>query len=81
MNEQGLLEKIRRLPPDQRQAAEHFIEGMEHRIPGRKPRHNPIGLCADLSEHITAGEIDEARREMYRPSCRESPQNCRARYA
>jgi hypothetical protein len=65
MNEQALLEKIRRLPPDQQQAVEHFIEDMEHRTPLKKARHNPIGLCADLGQHITAEEIDEARREMW----------------
>jgi hypothetical protein len=63
MNEEAMLEKIRRLPPDRQEAVEQFIEYLEQRTPVEPRRHDPIGLCADLDKHITAEEIDEARRE------------------
>jgi hypothetical protein len=44
---------------------EHFHRGYGTLHSRQKARHNPIGLCADLGEHIIAEEIDEARREMW----------------
>ena len=65
MNEQPMVERIRRLPPDRQQAVEQFIEDLERHTQAEPRRHNPMGLCADLNEHITAEEIDEARHEMW----------------
>jgi hypothetical protein len=65
MNEEQLLEKIRRLPPDKQQKLYDIVEDMDHEVSVKKPRHNPIGLCADLGVHISEEDIDEARREMW----------------
>ena len=63
MNEQLLLEKIRRLPPEKQDEVEHFVEGIEQTLEPKNPRRNPIGLCADLGISISAEDIDEMRRE------------------
>lgn len=63
MNEQTLLERLRRLPPDKQLEVKRFIEDMEHRDATKRPRRNLMGLCADLNLHISAKEIDEARGE------------------
>jgi hypothetical protein len=65
MNEQLLLEKIRRLPPEKQDEVEHFIEKLEQTLPVKKKRRSLMGLCSDLNEHITAEEIDQARKEMW----------------
>ncbi|MGH9825287.1 MAG: hypothetical protein ACREDR_18815 [Blastocatellia bacterium] len=65
MNEQVLLDRIRRLPPEKQDAVEHFIEEIERHGSVKKPRRDLMGLAADLGEHISAEDIDEARREMW----------------
>ncbi|HKV40549.1 MAG TPA: hypothetical protein VJX67_15155 [Blastocatellia bacterium] len=64
VNEEAMVERIRRLPANQQRAVEQFIERLEQRATGQQSG-SPIGLCADLGEHISAEEIDEARREMW----------------
>jgi hypothetical protein len=64
VNEQALLERIRRLPPDKRQAVEDFIEEMERRTSSAKQRRSLMGALAHLNIHITEQDIEEARREM-----------------
>lgn len=66
MNEQLLLEKIRRLPPDKRDAVERFVdrvEGQQKNVQQRKPL---AGALSHLGMHITEEDIDDARREMWR---------------
>ena len=65
MNEQALLERIRRLPPDKQQAVEHFIEDIEHQDGVKMPRRRLMGALAHLNLHVTEEDIDEARREMW----------------
>ncbi len=64
ISEQELLQKFRRLPPDKQEEILHLVEEIEESTP-KKPRRNPIGLCANLGINITAEEIDEARKEMW----------------
>ncbi|MEW6731982.1 MAG: hypothetical protein AB1489_11710 [Acidobacteriota bacterium] len=64
MNEQALLEKIRRLPPDKQEEVEHFVNDIEQRA-SKQPRRKLMGSLAHLNVHITKEEIDEVRREMW----------------
>lgn len=64
VSEQQFLQKFRRLPPDKQEEILHLVEEIEENTP-KKPRRNPIGLCADLGISISAEEIDQARREMW----------------
>ena len=64
--EQAILEAVRELPPDkQQEILEHFTR---LRSEGSQP--SPFksikGLCAGLGISISAAEIDENRREMWK---------------
>jgi hypothetical protein len=63
--EQTVLEKFRMLPPDRQQEVLDFVEFLEQKNGAKPPRRSLKGLWADLGIHITAEEIDEARREMW----------------
>jgi hypothetical protein len=63
VNEQQFLQKFRQLPEDKQEEIFHMMEEIEQHAP-KKPRRNPIGLCADLNISISAEEIDEVRKEM-----------------
>jgi hypothetical protein len=63
--EQVVLEKLRQLPLEKQQEALDFVAFLESRQTVPFPRHNPIGLLADLNVDVTAEDIAEARREMW----------------
>ncbi len=59
------------LPPEKQQEVVDFIEFLntKGKVPGRAA---PLkGLCADLGIHLTADEIDDARRESWKNFPRE----------
>jgi hypothetical protein len=64
MDPETLVEKIRRLPLDKRQAVEHFVESIEQDAV-KGPRRSLMGALAHLNIHVTEEDIDEARREMW----------------
>jgi hypothetical protein len=59
------MEKLRALPVEKQQEVLDFAEFLRQKSAERRPRRSLKGLCADLGIHITAEEIDEARREMW----------------
>lgn len=63
--EKSLLEKLEKLPAEQRQEVLDFIESLEKKAPRKAPRRSLKGLWADLGVEITAADIVEARREMW----------------
>jgi hypothetical protein len=65
INEDQLLEKIRRLPPEKQQKGVDFIEQTEQQTGTTKPRRRVGGALEHLGLHISGEEIDEARREMW----------------
>ena len=65
INEQLLIEKIRRLPPEKQQEVFDFVEEIEQKA-GVKKIRRVGGALEHLGLHISAEEIDEARREMWR---------------
>jgi hypothetical protein len=65
MNEEQLLEKIRRLPPEKQQEVVDFIEQNEQQAGAPKPHRRVGGALEHLGLHISGEEIDEARREMW----------------
>jgi Protein of unknown function (DUF2281) len=72
--EQVVLEKLRALPPDKQQEVLDFVEFLQGRVPEgavTRPRRSPKSLWADLGVQITAEDIAEVRREMWRNVARE----------
>jgi hypothetical protein len=64
--EQSILEAVRTLPPEkQRELLEHANRLREDDSP-RKPFKTVRGLWADLSVKLTAEEIEDSRREMWK---------------
>ncbi len=72
--EQVVLEKLRAMPPDKQQEVLDFVEFLQRGVPectAARPRRSPKGLWADLGVQITAEDIAEVRREMWRTFPRE----------
>lgn len=57
MNEQLLLEKIRRLPPEKQDEVEHFVEGIEQALEPKKNRRVLEGALAHLNIHVSKEDI------------------------
>jgi hypothetical protein len=63
--EQSLIEAVRSLPPEkQQELLEHANQLRE--ASSKKPRKSGRGLWADLNISLSAEDIDEARREMWK---------------
>ncbi|MGD1073522.1 MAG: hypothetical protein ABSB15_25705 [Bryobacteraceae bacterium] len=65
--EQAILEAVRVLPPEKQE--ELLAHARRLRVQSeapRRPRKNGRGLWADLGIDLTAADIDEARREMWK---------------
>jgi hypothetical protein len=62
--EQAIIERIRRLPPEEQREVLDFAEFLHHRrsVP---PYRGVKGLWADLDAQLSTEEIDEARRELW----------------
>jgi len=63
--EEAVLEKLRMLPADKQREVLDFVEFLQLKNIGKRPRRSLKGLCADLGIHITEEDIAEARREMW----------------
>ena len=64
--EQSILEAIRSLPSDkQRELLEHANK-LRQASAAKGPRRSAKGLWSDLAISLSAGEIDEARREIWK---------------
>jgi hypothetical protein len=63
--EQSLMAKIRRLPLERQREVLDFVEAQERKS-ARAEANPPLrGLFAHLGIHISAEDIDEARREAW----------------
>ena len=65
--EQAILDAVRALPEDkQQEVLDHVKHLRDESSQPRKPRKSGRGLWADLNIHLSAEDIDEARREMWK---------------
>ena len=65
--EQAILDVVRALPADkQREVLDHVKHLRDESSQPRKPRKSGRGLWADLNIDLSAVDIDEARREMWK---------------
>ena len=65
--EQAILDAVRALPADkQQEVLDHVKQLRDEAKQPPKPRKNGRGLWADLNINLSAQEIDEARREMWK---------------
>lgn len=63
--EQNLMAKIKRLPPERQREVLDFVEAQERKN-SRTEGNPPLrGMFAHLGIHISAEDIDEARREAW----------------
>jgi hypothetical protein len=69
--EQTVLEKMRTLSPDKQQEVIDFIEFLQHKSGAKQPRRSLKGLWADLEVDLTAEDITEIRKEMWKNFPRE----------
>ena len=60
-----VLGKLRALPPDKQQEVLDFVEFLGRRGSPVQAKQRLRGLCADLGVHLSAEEIDDARRGMW----------------
>lgn len=63
--EHDVILGFRRLPPDQQREALDFVEFLEKKAAVHEARVSLCGIYADLGIHLSAEEIDEARREAW----------------
>ena len=63
--EEKVFAKLRALPEAKQLEVLDFTEFLENRERKPTPLKSIVGLCADMGIHISAEEIDEARREMW----------------
>ena len=70
--EQAILDAVRALPADKQQVVlDHVKHLREESSQPRKPRKSGRGLWADLNIDLSAEDIDEARREMWKNCSRD----------
>ncbi len=69
--EQSLLEALRTLPADKQQEILTHAERLRSEVKPSGPRWNGKGLWVDLHVTLTAAEIDENQREMWKDFPRE----------
>lgn len=63
--EQAILEAVRALPPEQQQ--EVLAHARRLRPSSRRPRRSGKGLWDGLDISLSADDLDQARREIWRP--------------
>jgi hypothetical protein len=65
--EQAIMDRVRTLPADKKEAVLAYVEQLTDK-PGtsKPPRMSGRGLWADLNIDLTAEDIDEARKEMWK---------------
>jgi hypothetical protein len=64
--EQSILEAVRTLPPEKQREILKYAEKLRHQSKPSIPRWSGKGLWADLNITLTAEEIEENQREMWR---------------
>ena len=64
--EKSVLERLSQLPLEKRQEVLDFVEFLETKSRKKGPRRSLKGLWAGLGTRITARDIAEVRREMWR---------------
>jgi hypothetical protein len=69
--EQAILEAVRSLPPDKQEEILSHATRLRDEAAPKKPFKSIKGLWADLGISISAEEIDENRREMWKNFPRE----------
>jgi len=63
--EELVLQKLRDLPPEQKQEVLNFVESLREKNGTKKPLRSLLGLWADMGFHVTEEDIAEARKEMW----------------
>ena len=64
--EKELLSKWHALPLEKQREALNFVQYLNTKaLPVVQPLQSALGLCSDLNLSIEAGEIDDARREVW----------------
>ena len=63
--EVSVIETLRTLPQEKQQEVLDFARFLAQRNGKKAPLRSVKGLCTDLGIHISAEEIDEARKEMW----------------
>ena len=64
--EQSLIEAVRTLPPEKQQELLTHANQLREQTVTKRPLKSIRGLWADLGISLSAEEIDEARREMWK---------------
>ena len=70
--EQQILEAVRDLPDDKQQEILSHATRLREETAVKKPFKSIRGICSDLGISISAEEVDENRREMWKNSPREN---------
>jgi hypothetical protein len=69
--EDAILEKVRALPPKQREEVLRFADSLSGQNQARAPLRSPLGLWAGLPIDISEVDLDELRCEMWKNFPRE----------
>ena len=69
--EEAILNKVRKLSPEKQRELLKFADSLSVSPPPRPPLRSPEGLWADLDVDISADDIAEIRREMWKNFPRE----------
>jgi hypothetical protein len=69
--EQAILEAVRALTPDKQEEVLHHATRLRQQTAGKKPLRSVRGLWADLGVSLSAEEIEENQREMWKKFPRE----------
>ena len=64
--EQAILEAVRVLPAEKQQEVLNHAAKLRDEAGGKRPFKSVKGLWADLGISLSAGEIEESRRDMWR---------------
>jgi hypothetical protein len=69
--EQAILEAVRALPAEKQQEILHHATRLRRQTAGRKPLRSVKGLWSDLGVSLSAEELSENQREMWKDFPRE----------
>ena len=70
--EELVIERLRDLPPDQKEEVLDFVESLQEKKGAKQPLQSRDGLWADLGVEINEEDIAGARREMWSTFPRQS---------
>lgn len=63
--EHDIIERLQDLPLDKQQEVLDFTEFLRQRVHTTPARRSIIGALTDLDVHVSKGDIDDVRREMW----------------